>query len=106
MPFIVGDLAWLVGSGVQVFIGIDPIVVLLDNATLSKELIHHLHYKDINFNKNMVKESRTIGWRWINARYLHLTGEWAMELENHITSLSLARFHLLDINDHIVWCRT
>ena len=63
MPFIVGDLRWLVGRGVQVFIGIDPIGCLSDNATLSKELVEHLHYIDIYFIKQMVKESSTIGWR-------------------------------------------
>ena len=62
MPFIVGDLGWLVGRGVQVFIGIEPIVGLLDNATLSKELVEHLHYIDIYFIKQMVKEFSTICW--------------------------------------------
>ena len=105
LPFIAGDLGWMVGRGVQVFIGIDPIVGMLSDASLSEGLVRNLQLRELFVIKRVAKETKTLGLRWLTAQELHLSGDWALEWERYVTNIPMVGINLLDNSDCIVWCR-
>ena len=95
----------MIGRGIQVYIGIDPIVSMTGDATLSMGLVRHLQDRNLFIINLVAKETRPSDNWWVSAWELHLSDGWELEWENYITNLTMVGINLLDSSDHIVWCR-
>ena len=94
----------MIGRGIQVYIGIDPVVGMLGDATLPVGLVRHLQDRNLLVIKQVAKTIGPSDNQWLYARELHLSDDWELEWENYITNLAMVGINLLDTSDHIVWC--
>ena len=54
LPIIKEWLNWKVGRGIQIFVGIDPLIGLMGNYKLAAPLLHQLHSENIVKLKEIV----------------------------------------------------
>ena len=79
-------ISWLVGRGIQVFVGIDPVVELSNNFILSQELIIALHEKNVYILKQ-VYCAQKFGSSWLRSVDLQLSENVAEEWDFCVASL-------------------
>jgi hypothetical protein len=97
-------LAWLIGCGKQVILGMDPFIG--DNASyrLLGPLIQHLNNQHI-YTLAQVAAPNDVGnnQRWLEAIHLGLTREMATEWSNFLLVLKSSGISLNNSKDKIVW---
>jgi hypothetical protein len=87
---VVGDgLAWRVGKGNHIRIGVDPWPGSGNSHILPDDLIIQLHRQGISFLSHLSDPPSTTLWNqgWRSATSLGLNGDFADLLENYISAL-------------------
>jgi hypothetical protein len=104
LPIILRWIAWTVGSGNQISLGLDAFIGGNDLCFLSPTLISHIHNLNIftlaQAARPNVTASPTV---WFDSNQLKLTGEIAIEWDSFILTLRTNGITLTESNDQLVW---
>jgi ribonuclease HI len=103
---VVGDsLAWRVGKGNHLHIGVDPWPGCGNSHILLEDLIDQLHRQGIFYLSQLVDPLTTNLWNqgWKNATLLGLNGIHADLMRNYIVALRRGHIRLTDRDDELVW---
>jgi hypothetical protein len=103
---VIGDfLAWKVGIGTQVRVGVDAIMGCDKRVFLSEALIHHLHLIG-KATLNIVNKPRaTTLWvqGWLSVEEINVVGDMVVEWKNYIFTLHRAHVRLTQAKDELIW---
>jgi len=98
-PIIKGWLAWEVGSGNQIHVGMDPFIGGGSFYKLSDPLLYRLHQTG-HYTLTHVK--RSYGRKWLTAEDIHLQNREAEEWSGFVAGLEWNAISLKDSSDRIV----
>jgi hypothetical protein len=104
LPLIKRWLAWSIGCGKQVILGLDPFIGGNTSFSLSGPLIHHLNNVHI-FSLAQAAIPNGVGTNqcWLEANHLGLSGEMATEWNNFLIMLRSSGISLNNSRDKLVW---
>jgi hypothetical protein len=104
-PLIENGLAWNIGNGNRVKIGLDPWSSSDGNHLLTEQLIQSLHSRDFYFLSSVADTNHATLWAqgWKDPFSLGLNEEISQELEHFIQGLKAAQIHLSNIEDELIW---
>jgi len=104
LPIILRWMAWIVGCGKQISLGLDAFVGGNDLCFLSLPLISQLHNLNIHSLSQVALQIDSASpIVWIDSNHLNLSGELALEWENFILYLRTNGISLNDSSDNLVW---
>lgn len=105
LPVIQHSIAWDVGRGTLVTVGIDPIPGLSDSYSLSPALVKFFHDKQLSVIRQFCLFLPDTQQRWLRSDELHLEGNLAVEWDQYANRLSQAGVRLgsLSRNRLIGW---
>jgi hypothetical protein len=97
-------LAWLIGCGKQIILGMDPFIGDNYSFRLSGPLIQHLNNQHI-YSLAQVASTNDAGnnQSWIESIHLGLIGELATKWSNFLLLLKSSGISLNNTKDKIVW---
>ena len=99
-PIIKGWLAWEVGSGNQIHVGMDPFIGGGSFYKLSDPLLYRLHQTG---HYTLAHVKRSYGRKWLTAEDIHLQNREAEEWSGFVAGLEQNAISLKDSSDRIVW---
>ena len=102
MCSILPELCWIVGSGVMIYIGRDPISGL-PNSTLSPPLLVKLHEKQLYLLTRIFVPCINLSPHWWSTTELGLTGALAIEWNCYIRGPYESGISLNNTPYHIIW---
>ena len=88
-------LAWDVGRVILANIGMDPVIGLEENFMLSRNVIAHLHRRNLVDLQHIWKEDNGGLFHWCSAKDLQLSGVLGEEWSRYINGLIHAGSHFL-----------
>ena len=103
LPWLGRHLAWQVGNGSDILIGVDPIIGAHSTFTLPEELRSYLEDLDIctlSQARNILPDSQSY---WYTADELGIDGVWKEVWDSYIAGLALGGIHLTTQADTLVW---
>ena len=103
LPWIGKCLAWQVGNGMDILLGIDPIIGTLHNSGLPSYLREYLEDPGITTLSQAHNIMPGQQPYWYTSYYLNIDGEWKLLWENYTSSLEGARIRLSPRSDILVW---
>jgi hypothetical protein len=106
-PVIEGGLAWKVGNGLRVRLGVDPWTGSEGKHLLSDHLLATLKQKGLNSLNSLADQPSTTLWAqgWKTATTLNLNTEDSTEFENYRNALFLSQIRIREQEDELVWDR-
>jgi hypothetical protein len=104
-PIIESSLAWNIGNGNRLRIGLDPWSGSDGSHSLTEQLVQSLHSKDFYYLSSLADPNRSTLWAqgWKDPFSLGLIEEESRELELYIHGLKLAQLRLSDSEDVLIW---
>jgi hypothetical protein len=103
---VIGDgLAWRVGNGNQVQIGVDPWSGSGITHLLPNDLIERLHRHDIHFVSQVSNPTSSSLWKqgWLRPKALGLIGNISLAWINYISTLESGHIMIFEREDELVW---
>ena len=104
-PVIEGGLAWKVGNGLRVRLGVDPWTGIEGKHLLSYHLLATLKQKGLNSLNLLADHPSTTLWDqgWKTTTTLNLNTEDSTEFENDQNALFLSQIRIREQEDELVW---
>ena len=103
LPWLGRELAWQVGNGENILLGIDPIVGTSNSCSFPSGLLDFLDDLEIN---TLARAHNTLPGTlhyWYNAEDLCITGTWKTAWDSFTNALDLGGIRLYSRADSLIW---
>lgn len=106
LPLILDNLVWRINDGSSGRIGLDLWINSGGRHILNRDLITHLHNRDIRNFAHIADHLRTdiFSQAWKSAQQLDLPPQWHQEWNDYITALSESHIRIKQGPNELIWC--